>query len=171
MKHHLFDHIDIDPKNAHVPDGTLPTDQYDQYAAEYERQIKEAGGYDLALVGIGRTGHIAFNEPPSTLETRTRVAHIHDTTIQDAAPAFGGYDNVPKTAITQGLGTVYEARHIILIATGKNKAEIMAKALEDESAAENPQDCPAVYLRKHPHVTVILDKDAASLLKNEYEKK
>jgi glucosamine-6-phosphate deaminase len=171
MKHHLFDHIDIDPANVHIPDGTLPEDKYEEFAREYERKIKEAGGFDLALVGIGRTGHIGFNEPGSKVEDRTRLVRLHDITIKDAAPAFNGEENVPKTAITQGLGTVYDARHILLIATGKSKAEIIYKALEDEKAAENPSDCPAVYLRQHPSVTTILDKDAASQLRNDYTKK
>jgi glucosamine-6-phosphate deaminase len=171
MNHHLFDHVDVDRNNVHIPDGTLPLEKYPEYCANYEKQIKEAGGFDLALVGIGRTGHIGFNEPGSTIEDRTRLVHLHDITIQDAAEAFGGAEHVPKIAVTQGLGTVYDARHIVLIATGKKKAEIVQKALEDEKAVENPSQCPAVYLRNHPHVTVILDKEAASLLKGDYMKR
>ncbi|KAL0477895.1 glucosamine-6-phosphate deaminase [Acrasis kona] len=171
MNHHLYQHVDAKPENVHIPDGTLPNDKYEEYCSNYEKQIVEAGGLQIALVGIGRTGHIGFNEPGSTDKDRMRVVHLHDVTIKDAAGSFGGFEGVPKTAVTMGLGTVLDAKHIILIATGKNKAEIVKKFLEDEEARKSPTDCPAVYLHEHEHVTVFLDKDAASLLEKEYTKK
>lgn len=110
MHHNLFDHIDIPAENVHIPDGTVPMDKVEQWCQDYEKAIEEAGGLDFQLLGIGRTGHIGFNEPPSDPQSKTRMIHLHEITKKDAAPAFGGFDNVPSSAITMGVGTDHEGQ-------------------------------------------------------------
>jgi len=163
MNDTFFKHVDIPRENIHIPDGTLPIDQVEAFCLDYEAKIQSFGGIDLALVGIGRTGHIGFNEPPSLLSDRTRMVALHNTTRVDAASAFGGEVNVPHKAITMGTGTVMDCREIILIATGENKMAIVKKALEDKLSS--PSECPAAFLRIHKNATFYVDEAAGLSLK------
>src|SRR5260221_1800639 len=128
MSEHLFDLVDIRPENAHVPDGTIPVEQVVEYCRAYERQIKEAGGLDLQLLGIGRTRHIGFNEPGSPSDSRTRLIALDRVTRMDAASDFFGEEHVPRRAITMGVGTILEARRVIMMAFGGGKAPGVARA-------------------------------------------
>ena len=127
MREHLFDHVDIRPENVHVPDGTVPPEQVAAYCQRYEEQIREAGGIDLQLLGIGRTGHVGFNEPGSGTASRTRLITLDHVTRIDAASDFFGEENVPRSAITMGVGTILDARHIILMAWGEGKAAVVKR--------------------------------------------
>ncbi|MEZ5275185.1 MAG: glucosamine-6-phosphate deaminase [Opitutaceae bacterium] len=160
MHEHLFDHIDIRPENIHIPDGRLDrADVYD-YCQDYERLIAEAGGIDLQLLGIGRTGHIGFNEPGSTRESRTRMVTLDRLTRMDAAADFFGESNVPRRAITMGVGTIMEARELILLAWGEAKAAVVQKAVEGPVT----ESITASFLQSHPDVSFVLDSAAASEL-------
>lgn len=160
MKKNLFDHVDIDPANIHIPDGTLQQDDIHAYCLRYEQKISELGGLDLQILGIGRTGHIGFNEPGSAPNSGTRLVTLDDLTRRDASRDFGGKENVPTKAITMGIGTIFKAREIILMAWNRKKAEIVKKAVEGEISSE----VPATYLQLSDNVEFILDKDAASEL-------
>ena len=160
MHEHLFDHIDIMPENIHIPDGTIPSDEIYQYCIDYEMQIKEAGGLDFQLLGIGRTGHVGFNEPGSHLNSGTRSITLDHLTRVDAAPAFLGIDNVPRKAITMGIGTIKKAKRIVLLAWGINKADIIKETIEGEISS----DVPATYLQSHHNTTFVLDQQASSEL-------
>ncbi len=160
MREHLFDHVDIPAENVHIPDGTLPRDAVNAYCQDYERKIQEAGGLDLQILGIGRTGHIGFNEPGSGITSRTRLVTLDHITIVDAASDFFGEENVPRKAITMGVGTILEARRIILMAWGENKAEIVRQAVEGPIR----DSVPATYLQRHPNVAVILDQASSAEL-------
>jgi len=160
MHEHLFNHVDILPKNIHVPDGTVPADELHQYCIDYEKAIDESGGIDLQLLGIGRTGHIGFNEPGSHFNSETRSITLDYITRVDAAPSFLGIDNVPKKAITMGIRTVRKAKRIILLAWGQNKSSIVKNTIEGEISSK----VPATYLQHHPNTTFILDIEAASEL-------
>ena len=155
----LLDHVDV-PASALV---TLECASEDPITASdnYERRIADAGGIDLQVLGIGRNGHIGFNEPPSSLASRTRLTALAATTRQDNAHSFGGDpDLVPRHGITQGIGTILEARHIVLIATGEVKSEPIARAVEGPVTAM----VPASALQMHPHATVIVDEAAGRQL-------
>lgn len=130
MHHHLFDHIDIDPANIHIPDGTLHKEQIEEFCKNYEKAIEAAGGLDIQILGIGRTGHIGFNEPGSTLSSSTRMVYLNDLTIKDASGDFGGREKVPTRAITMGVGTIMKAHKIILMAWGEKKAPIIKATVE-----------------------------------------
>lgn len=160
MKENLFDHVDIEPANIHIPDGTLELDEIPAYCLEYERQISSYGGLDLQILGIGRTGHIGFNEPGSAPNSGTRLVTLDDLTRRDASFDFGGKENVPTKAITMGIGTIFKAREIILMAWNQKKAEIIKKAVEGEMSS----DVPATYLQLSSNVEFVLDDDAASEL-------
>lgn len=160
MREHLFDLIDIDPANVHVPDGTVPVETVADYCRRYEQQIVEAGGIDIQILGIGRTGHIGFNEPGSDQSTRTRMITLDTVTRIDAASDFFGAENVPRRAITMGVGTIMEARRIIMLAFGENKAPIIARTVEGDVSAL----VPATYLQQHPNAEVLLDDAAAANL-------
>jgi len=160
MDQYLFNHIDIDRKNIHIPDGTVPLDKINDYCMFYEQQIEEAGGLDFQLLGIGRSGHIGFNEPGSHINSRTRLITLAHITRVDAAPSFHGLNNVPRKAITMGISTIMKARRIILLAWSKKKADIIHKTVEGEITS----DIPATYLQKHPNTTFVLDNEAASKL-------
>ncbi|MBD1423669.1 glucosamine-6-phosphate deaminase [Sphingobacterium chuzhouense] len=162
MKEHLFDHIDIDPENVHIPDGTLPKENIESYCLAYENKIATLGGIDIQLLGIGRTGHIGFNEPGATRDSKTRLVELNDLTLRDAAATFGGKEYVPTEAITMGIDTILAARKIILMAWGKGKAEIVKKTLESEITEE----IPATFLKTTEHVEFVLDNGAASSLPN-----
>lgn len=160
MKKHLFDHVDIDMANVNIPDGTLNLEDIQAYCLEYEKKITEYGGLDLQILGIGRTGHIGFNEPGSAPNSGTRLITLNDLTRRDASRDFGGKANVPTKAITMGIGTIFKAREIILMAWNKKKASIIKKAVEGEISS----DVPATYLQLSEHVEFVLDQDAASEL-------
>jgi glucosamine-6-phosphate deaminase len=154
------DHIDIPSERVHSPRGVA--EDILAAAEEYDALIGEAGPVDVQLLGIGGNGHIGFNEPGSSLRSRTRVKTLTEQTRRDNARFFAGIDEVPRHVITQGLGTICDARHLVLIATGGHKAEAIAAAVEGPLTAS----CPASVLQLHPHVTVVVDEAAAGQLKN-----
>ncbi|REE80478.1 glucosamine-6-phosphate deaminase [Lutibacter oceani] len=160
MHQHLFDHIDILPENINIPDGTVSVDDLHQYCIDYENAIDQKGGIDLQLLGIGRTGHIGFNEPGSHFNSETRSIILDSITRFDAAPSFLGIENVPKKAITMGIKTVRKAKRIILLAWGQNKSSIIKSTIEGEISSK----VPATYLQRHNSTTFILDIEAASEL-------
>lgn len=160
MREHLFDHVDIAPDSANVPDGTIPIEEVGEYCRRYEERIAEAGGIDIQLLGIGRTGHIGFNEPGSGKKSRTRLITLDRVTRIDAASDFFGQENVPRRAITMGVGTILAARRIIMLAFGEHKASIVAKAVEGGVTAT----VAASFLQEHDNSVVILDEAAASAL-------
>ncbi|MCF6167540.1 glucosamine-6-phosphate deaminase [Lutibacter sp.] len=160
MHEHLFNHVDILPENVHIPNGTVTSSELHQYCIEYEKMIEENGGIDLQLLGIGRTGHIGFNEPGSHFNSETRSITLDYITRADAASAFLGIDNVPKKAITMGIRTVRKAKRIILLAWGHNKSLIIKKTIEGEVSSK----VPATYLQHHKNTTFVLDAEAASEL-------
>ena len=160
MREHLLDHIDIDPANVHIPDGTLALENVAEYCRVYEQKIEAAGGIDLQLLGIGRTGHIGFNEPGSRINSRTRAITLDKVTRTDAASDFFGIENVPRRAITMGVGTIMEARRIVLMAFGEGKSAIVARTIEGETSAS----IPATFLQDHPNVEFLLDEAAAGQL-------
>ena len=157
MWENLFDHIDIRPENVHIPRGDIPRGEVERYCAEYETAIRQAGGIDIQLLGIGKTGHVGFNEPGSGIESRTRLIHLDSITRRDAAADFFGEENVPREAITMGVATIMDAAEIILIATGEHKAAIVKRAVEGEISP----DVAATYLQDHPDATIFLDSAAA----------
>ena len=159
MDQHLFKHVNVEPKNIHVPYGHA--EDVEEFCAWYEAEIKRHGGIDLQILGIGGDGHIAFNEPGSSLGSRTRLKTLTKQTIDDNARFFTNENNVPRFAITMGVGTIMEAREIILVANGAQKAAIIAEALEGPITAQ----VSASVLQMHPEVTVILDAEAGSKLK------
>jgi len=160
MNQNLFDHVDIDRANVHIPDGTLDQDTVAAFCVNYEKQIEDLGGLDLQILGIGRTGHIGFNEPGSAPNSGTRMVTLADLTRNDASRDFGGKENVPTKAITMGIGTIFKAREIILMAWSGKKASIIKKAVEGDISS----DVPATFLQLSDHVEFILDEGAASAL-------
>ena len=160
MHEHLFNHIDIIPENIHIPDGTVSGDDIYQYCVDYELKIKEVGGLDFQLLGIGRTGHVGFNEPGSHLNSSTRSITLDHITRVDASTAFLGIDNVLRKAITMGIGTIRKAKRIVLLAWGINKAEIIKETVEREISSH----VPATYLQTHDNTTFVLDIEASSEL-------
>lgn len=152
----LTDALGIPPDRVHGPDpgpATLPT-----AGARYEAEIDGAGGVDVQVLGIGTDGHLAFNEPGSSLASLTRLKTLTEETRRDNARFFGGIDDVPRHVLTQGLGTILRARHLVLLATGSGKAAALAAAVEGPVAAS----CPASVLQMHPHVTILTDAEAAA---------
>ncbi|MGB5242863.1 MAG: glucosamine-6-phosphate deaminase [Lutimonas sp.] len=160
MHEHLFNHIDILPENIHIPNGEIPNNEIYQFCIDYEMKIKEVGGLDFQLLGIGRTGHIGFNEPGSHFNSGTRNITLDHITRIDAAPSFLGIDNVPKVAITMGISTIRRAKRIVLLAWGINKASVVQKAIEGEVTSE----IPSSYLQNHDNVTFVLDEGASEEL-------
>lgn len=160
MHEHLFDHVDILPENINIPDGNVPLDKLEQYCADYDMKIKSYGGLDFQLLGIGRTGHIGFNEPGSHINSGTRMITLDHLTRSDASKDFHGLENVPKRAITMGVGTILKARRIVLLAWGNKKGEIIKRTVEGEMSSE----VPATYLQTHNNCTVLLDEPAAEEL-------
>jgi len=159
MQENLFAHVNINPRNIHIPDGTIRGD-YDQYCKSYEDAIRQAGGIDLQLLGIGRNGHIGFNEPTSSLGSRTRLKVLNQETIDDNAKFFAPGEESPRCAITMGIGSILEARKILLIATGASKAAAVAKSIEGPVTSA----VPASALQLHPEVTFVIDDPAAAQL-------
>ncbi len=159
MNKNLFDLVNINKENTHVPDGEAP--DLEKHCQEYEDAIQAAGGIDLQLLGIGVNGHVAFNEPGSPRDSRTRVVELDEITRQANSRFFSSIDEVPGQALSMGIGTINEAREIMLLASGENKADAIAKTLEGPVTEE----VPASLLRDHANVTFILDKAAASKLR------
>ena len=160
MHRQLFDHIDIPKSQIHIPDGTLDRDKVYRYCLDYEERIKECGGIDLQILGIGRSGHIGFNEPGSDVSSATRLVTLDALTRQDAARDFLGESNVPRFAITMGIGTIMRARKTVLMAWGKAKAAVVAEAVEGSIKAR----IPASYLQNHDRVCFMIDGPAANEL-------
>ena len=160
MWENLFEHINIPRENVHIPRGDIPREQVERYCREYEEKIRALGGIDFQLLGIGKTGHIGFNEPGSGVESRTRLIALDTVTRRDAAADFFGEDNVPTEAITMGVASILDAREVALIATGEHKAAVIRRAVEGEP----DPDVAATYLQKHPNATFYLDPAAAAEL-------
>jgi glucosamine-6-phosphate deaminase len=159
MRQHLFSKINVTPGRCHIPDGTA-TDLA-EHCGTYERMISEAGGIDLQLLGIGSDGHIGFNEPSSSLSSRTRLKTLTERTIQDNARFFRSSAEVPRHVITMGVGTIMEARRCLVLATGEKKAGAVAAAVEGPITA----DVPASILQMHRTCTLIVDEPAAARLR------
>ncbi|UWY27470.1 glucosamine-6-phosphate deaminase [Flavobacterium sp. TR2] len=160
MHEHLFDHVDIHPENINIPDGQVSAEELQQYCIDYEMKIISYGGLDFQLLGIGRTGHIGFNEPGSHVNSGTRSITLDHITRVDAASSFLGIDNVPRKAITMGIGTVRNAKRIVLLGWGISKAGIIKKTIEGEISSH----VPATYLQEHNNTTFVLDTEASSEL-------
>ncbi len=160
MWENFFAHVNVHAEHVHLPDGGSPRERLAQQGAAYERAIAEAGGIDFQLLGIGKSGHIGFNEPGSSADSRTRLVTLDMVTRKDAAADFFGEDNVPREAITMGVATILEAKEIALIATGEHKAGIVRRAVEGEVSP----DVAATFLQRHPNATVYLDVAAAAEL-------
>ncbi len=158
MWHHLFGQINIDPERVHIPSGQ-PED-VNRACRDYDRAIEAAGGIDLQLLGIGRNGHIGFNEPDFYLRTETHLVALTEDTIAANARFFSRPEEVPRSAITMGVGTIMKARHILLLASGADKADVVARMIEGPVTTE----VPASILQMHPQVTVLLDEAAAGIL-------
>ncbi|MBK9547968.1 MAG: glucosamine-6-phosphate deaminase [Gemmatimonadetes bacterium] len=158
MREHLFDLVDLDPTKCHVPPGSVDREQVDAVCAAYEQQIRDAGGIDLQLLGIGKTGHIGFNEPGSGADSRTRLVTLDAVTRRDAAADFFGERNVPRQAITMGVATILEAREILLLATGEHKSGILRRAIEGEV----DHHVAATFLQRHPNTIVYCDAAASA---------
>jgi len=160
MNDNLFNHVDIDKNNTHVPDGMIS--DLDAHAAEYENLIDSLGGQDLQLLGIGVNGHIGFNEPNEELELNTHVEELTSSTIEANKRFFESADDVPKKAISMGMGSIFKAKKILVLAFGEAKADVI-KALSDSKVTTQ---IPVTLLKLHPDVTVIVDEKAASKLEN-----
>ena len=160
MWENLFDEINVKPENVHVPKGDVPREQLAAAASAYEKAIRDSGGIDLQVLGIGKTGHIGFNEPGSGIDSRTRLIALDTVTRRDAAADFFGEDNVPTEAITMGVATIMEARRLLCIATGEHKSEIIKRAVEGEP----DPDVAATYLQMHPNAVFYVDPAAAAYL-------
>ena len=160
MATHFFNAVNIRAENCHIPQSTAVA--HEEFCEKYEAAIVNAGGIDIQVLGIGKDGHIGFNEPSSSLGSRTRIKTLTQSTLEANAPHFGGtLDAVPKMAITMGVGTIMEARQCLLLASGKSKAEAIAHAVEGSITAE----VPASVLQMHPRTVVVIDEAAASQLK------
>lgn len=160
MRETFFDHVNIPDHQINIPDGTLEFDKIEEFCINYEKKIRQAGGLDLQLLGIGRTGHMGFNEPGSTRHSRTRLATLDAVTRRDAAQAFFGEENVPLRALTMGVGTIMDARKVILMAYGEHKAPIVSKALEGPVS----ENVTASFLQGHQDATFVLDQAASKSL-------
>ena len=155
MKDILFDHININLENTFIPDGKAE-DLHD-YCKQYDKLIKEKGGIDLQILGIGENGHIAFNEPDEELNVGTSIVNLTESTIEANSRFFDSIDEVPKTAITMGIGSIIKAKNIMLLASGKNKSKVIKQLLKADKITTK---LPASMLLLHPNVTVIVDEEA-----------
>ena len=160
MHQHLFDHIDIKEENINIPNGTVSIEDIKQYCIDYEIKIKNSGGLDFQLLGIGRTGHVGFNEPGSHINSGTRIITLDHITRVDASSDFNGIANVPKIAITMGVSTILLSKRIVLLAWGQNKADIVKRTIQEDISAE----VPATFLQNHTNTTFVLDQLAAQEL-------
>ncbi|MFP4228969.1 MAG: glucosamine-6-phosphate deaminase [Salinivenus sp.] len=163
MEENFFDHVNIPEDQIHIPRGDIPRDEVERHCIAYEHAIEKAGGIDLMLLGIGRSGHVGFNEPGSGRGTRTRMIVLDEITRKDAASDFFGEENVPQEAITMGVGTILDADEIILMATGEHKAPIVREAVEEPPS----RDVTASYLQEHRNATFYVDRAAAGELTRE----
>ncbi len=161
MHEHLFNHVDIDPQNIHLPDGRIDLEDVYQHCMDYEEKIKDHGGLDFQLLGIGRTGHVGFNEPGSNSRSLTRLITLDHLTRVDAAGDFQGMNNVPTRAITMGIDTIRKAHRVVLVAWGHKKADIVRTAVEGPRTGV----VPASFLQDHENLTILLDKEACSELR------
>lgn len=159
MRKNLFDHVNIPPESTHLPNGLAK--DVAKHCHDYEAAIRRAGGIDLQLLGVGTDGHIGFNEPSSSLASRTRIKSLTPRTIADNARFFGSEAEVPRHVITMGVGTIMEARHCLVLAQGEAKAHAVAAMVEGPITA----DCPASILQMHQTCTLIVDEPAATQLK------
>ena len=160
MNYHLFDHIDIPKENVNIPEGNISSKDIYSYCNEYEKKINDFGGLDFQLLGIGRTGHIGFNEPGSNKNSVTRLVSLDFITKEDAAGDFNGIDNVPDKAITMGVDTIMKTKRIVLLAWGHKKSEKVAKSIEGPISSM----VPASFLQAHSNTSIILDEEASSEL-------
>jgi glucosamine-6-phosphate deaminase len=160
MWENLFSHVDVRPERVHIPKGDVPRSQVDAMCAEYEQQIRRAGGIDFQILGVGKTGHIGFNEPGSGVDSRTRLVHLDAVTRRDAAADFFGEEFVPKEAVTMGVATIMDAREIAILATGEHKAAIVRRSVEGEISLS----VAATFLQRHPNTTFYVDKAAGAAL-------
>ncbi len=161
MNEQLFNHVDINKANTFVPVGDAKNPI--EACEVYEQNIKSSGGIDVQLLGIGRNGHIGFNEPSSSLGSRTRVKTLTQETIDDNARFFSADEFQPHLSITMGIGTILEAKQVVLLATGENKAQAIVDTVQGPITAQ----CPASALQLHPDAVIIIDEAAASLLENQ----
>lgn len=159
MRENFFNYVNVEASRIHIPDGTA-RGGYEQYCASYESAIREAGGIELQILGIGRNGHIGFNEPASSFASRTRLKVLTSETIEDNRKFFTAGEAVPECAITMGLGTILEAKRILILATGEAKAEAVRQAIEGPITASVTASC----LQMHPDVTFVIDEAAGSHL-------
>ena len=160
MNENLFDHLDIPKGNINIPSGKVKPNDIEKFCDSYENKIKEYGGIDLQVLGIGRTGHIGFNEPGSHFNSKTRLITLDHTTRFDASKTFGGIENVPNTAITMGVRTIFNSKRILVMAWGIHKSLIVKKSVEGDVASL----VPVSYLQKHKNTTLVLDNESASEL-------
>ena len=160
MHENLFDHLDIPKENINIPSGRVKPENIEKFCSSYEDKIKDCGGIDLQILGIGRTGHIGFNEPGSHFNSKTRLITLDHTTRFDANKTFGGIENVPNTAITMGVRTIFNSKRIIVMAWGIHKSLIIKKSVEGEVTSL----IPASYLQNHKNTTLVLDNESASEL-------
>ncbi len=160
MRANLFDHIDINPKNIHIPDGEIKKEDIKEYCRQYEKMIQDAGGIDLQILGIGNNGHIGFNEPGSGYYSKTRLITLDNSTRIDNAYEFANISQVPRLALTMGISTILQSKKIILLAWGSSKATVIKKAVEDDDT----EQVPASLLQNHDDVTFVVDETAASEL-------
>lgn len=158
MQMHLFDHLNVDPRHTHVPDGRAL--DFEAFCQQYERSMVEAGGIDLQVLGIGSDGHIAFNEPGSSLGSRTRLKTLTEETVRDNARFFGSAEQVPRLAITMGVGTILESRQCLLLACGSSKARAIRDTIEGPVTAQ----VTASALQLHRDVIAVVDEEAGRLL-------
>ena len=158
MRAHLFDHIDINPKNIHIPDGEIKKEDIKEHCRQYEKKIKDAGGIDLQVLGIGNNGHIGFNEPGSGIYSKTRLITLDNSTRIANAYEFANISQVPRLAITMGISTILKSKKIILMAWGSSKAPVIRKAVEEDDT----EQVPASLLQNHDDVTFVVDETAAA---------
>ncbi|MDF2386421.1 glucosamine-6-phosphate deaminase [Nostoc ellipsosporum NOK] len=158
MRSHLFDHVDINPKNIHIPNGEIPKEEIKKHCQQYEKMIEDAGGIDLQILGIGNNGHIGFNEPGSGIYSKTRLITLDNSTRLANAYEFPNMSQVPRLAITMGIASILKSKKIILMAWGSGKANVIQKAVENE----DNEHVPASLLQNHDDVTFVVDEAAAA---------
>eukprot|EP00762_Andalucia_godoyi_P003662 ANDGO_00737.mRNA.1 Putative glucosamine-6-phosphate deaminase-like protein BT_0258 len=162
MNENLFKHINMKPENIHILDGETPRDKVRAHCLDFENKMDDLGGIDLTILGIGRTGHIAFNEPERNVSSsKTRMVALDTMTIADAASDFFGRDKVPREALTMGVSTIFKSREIILMATGESKASVIKRSVEEPV---NPDELPAAILQQHTNCQFYIDAGAAERL-------
>ena len=160
MRANLFDHIDINPKNIHIPNGAIKKEDIKEHCRQYEKMIKDAGGIDLQILGIGNNGHIGFNEPGSGIYSKTRLITLDNSTRIANSYEFTNISQVPRLAVTMGISTILQSKKIILMAWGSAKAPVIKKAVEDDDT----EQVPASLLQNHDDVTFVVDETAAAEL-------